>query len=300
MNRDKCAASTGTACGTTPIPQVLHKMPPKRPFSLFGTQRERATRIEHLEAAVAASLCEEYRAELQPDGSILLVPEDYSRPTDTNPDIKLEALRVLWRMRSSEMSRRDMAYLLPNLDSTVSWADVAPWLKHLSQPASRRVCILEGEYEMQGAYCNIAERLALLYEARAVRTPEALQPGAQRNTWVTIGVDGTNRWNRAYVHCAMAAPGCGPTQLAKWWLLEGSEMWATVYSMQSECDFDTQLRAATALQLPHADGVAHSPLFFVRADGKAHIMLAGGDGFTKKSPGAMVCHCCGANRGRKP
>ena len=66
--------------------------------------------------------------------------------------------------------------------------------------------------------------------------------------------------------------------------------------MQSECDFDTQLRAATALQLPHADGVARSPLFFVRADGKAHIMLAGGDGFTKKSPGAMVCHCCGANR----
>ena len=72
-------------------------------------------------------------------------------------------------------------------------------------------------------------------------------------------------------------------------------MWATVYSMQSECDFDTQLRAARALQLPHADGVARSPLFFVWADGKAHIMLAGGDGLTKKSPGAMVCHCCGAN-----
>ena len=113
---------------------------------------------------------------------------------------------------------------------------------------------------------------------------------------MTIGVDGTNRWNRAYVHCAVAAPGCGPTQLASWWLFEGSEMWATVYSMQSECDFDTQLRAATALPLPRADGVARSPLFFVRADGKAHIMLAGGDGFTKKSPGAMVCHCCGANR----
>ena len=271
------------------------KCHPSGPFPCWEHTRQRATRIEHLEAAVAASLCEEYRAELQPDGSILLVPEDYSRPTDTTPDVKSEALRVLWRMRSSQMSRRDMAYLLPDLDSTVSWADVAPWLKHLSQPASRRVCILEGEYEMQGAYCNIAERLALLYEARAVRTPEALQPGAQRNTWVTIGVDGTNRWNRAYVHCAVAAPGCGPTQLASWWLFEGSEMWATVYSMQSECDFDTQLRAATALQLPHADGVARSPLFFVRADGKAHIMLAGGDGFTKKRPGAMVCHCCGAN-----
>ena len=227
MNRDNCAASTGTACVTTPMSQVLHKMPPKRHFSLLGTQRQRATRIEHLEAAVAASLCEEYRAELQPDGSILLVPHDYSRPTDTDPDNKSEALRVLWRMRSSQMALR------------------------------------EGEYKMQGAYCNIAERLALLHEARAVRTPEALQPGAQRNTWVTIGVDGTNRWN--YVHCAVAAPGCGPTRLASWCLFEGSEMWATVYNMQLEWDFDTQLCVATAAQLPHANGVARNPLFFVRA-----------------------------------
>ena len=73
-------------------------------------------------------------------------------------------------------------------------------------------------------------------------------------------------------------------------------MWATVYSMQLECDFDTELRAATALQRRHAAGVARSSLFFVWVDGKTHIMLAGGDGFTKKSPGAMVCHCCGANR----
>ena len=77
---------------------------------------------------------------------------------------------------------------------------------------------------MQGAFCNLAERLALLYETRPVPTPD-MQAGAQRHTWVTIGVDGTNQWNRAYVHCAMAAPGCGPTELASWWLLEGSEMW---------------------------------------------------------------------------
>ena len=179
INRVNCATSTGTACGTTPRPQVLHKMPSKCPFSLLGTQRQRATRLEDLEAVVAASLCEQYQSELQPDGSILLVPEDYSRPTDTNPDNKSEALCVLWRMRSSEISRRDMAYLLPDLDSTVSWANVAPWLKHLSQPASQRVCILEGGYKIQGAYCNIAEQLALVYEGRAVRTPEALQPGAQ-------------------------------------------------------------------------------------------------------------------------
>ena len=150
MKRGKCAASTGTACGNTPLPQVLHKMPPKRPFSVLGTQRQRATRIEHLEAAVAASLCEEYRAELQPDGSILLVPQDYSRPTDTTPDIKSEALRVLWRMRSSQMSRRDMAYLLPDLDSTVSWADVAPWLKHLSHLLAGGFVSLRGSMRCKG------------------------------------------------------------------------------------------------------------------------------------------------------
>ena len=120
---------------------------------------------------MVASLCEQYGAELQPDGSILLVSENESRATDANPDNKSEALCVLWRMCSSQTSRRDMAYLLPDLDSTIRWADVAPWLKHLNQPASRRVCILEGEYEMQGAYRNVAERLALLYEPYAHKKP---------------------------------------------------------------------------------------------------------------------------------
>ena len=35
---------------------------------------------------VAVSLCERYRAKLQPDGSILVVPEDYSKATDITPD----------------------------------------------------------------------------------------------------------------------------------------------------------------------------------------------------------------------
>ena len=90
---------------------------------------------------------------------------------------------------------------------------------------------------MQGAFCNLADRLALLYQARSVPTPDTMQAGAQRHTWVTIGVYGTNWWNRAYVHCVVAPPGCGPTQHASWVLFEGSEMWATVYHMQSECDF---------------------------------------------------------------
>ena len=158
-------------------------------------------------------------------------------------------------------------YLLPDLDNTMSGADVAPRPRHPSQPASRRVGILEGEYEMQAACYNLVGRLAFLYEARAVPTPDTLQAGTKVYNGVTIGDDGTNRWNRVYVHCAVVAPGCWPTQPANWWLIEGNQMWATVYHMQSECDFDAHLHAAVALQLPYADGVAQSPLFFLRADG---------------------------------
>ena len=66
--------------------------------------------------------------------------------------------------------------------------------------------------------------------------------------------------------------------------------------MQTECNFDALIRAAQALRLPHADGVERQPLPFLWADGKAHVILAGADSFTKKSPGAMACHCCGKHR----
>ena len=123
-----------------------------------------------------------------------------------------------------------------------------------------------------------------------------MQPGGSPYIWVTIGVDGTDRWNRVYVHCAVAGPWSGTNDFASWWLFEGSEQWATVYRMQTECNFGAQIRAAPALRLPHVDGVERQPLLFLRADGKAHVILAGGDSFAKKSPGAMVCHCCGKTR----
>ena len=113
---------------------------------------------------------------------------------------------------------------------------------------------------------------------------------------MTIGADGINWWNRGYVDCAMAGPWSGPNDLASWWLYEGSEQWAMVYRMQTECNFDAKIRAAQPLPLPHAYGVERQPWLCRRADGKAHVILAGGGSFTKKDPGAMVCHCCGKNR----
>ena len=126
--------------------------------------------------------------------------------------------------------------------------------------------------------------------------PHVLQLGVHQYTWVIVGVGGTNRWNRGYVHCALGAPGCGPTDLASWWRLEGVETWKTVFALQNQCDFDGQLRAAAIAKLPQDDEGVHASLFFLRANGKAYVLLAGGDGFAKQSPGAMVCHCCSKDR----
>ena len=123
----------------------------------------------------------------------------------------------------------------------------------------------------------------------------AMQLAGSRYTRVSIGVDGTNRWNRGYVQYAVAGPWSGPSDLASWWLFEGSEEWATVYRMQTECNFDAQIRAAQALCLPHADKVECQLLPFVRADGRARVIMARGAFFAKESLGAMICHCCGKN-----
>ena len=58
---------------------------------------------------------------------------------------------------------------------------------------------------MHGAHCRFQEHLDVMYQARAVPAPDAMQPGGSRYTWVTIGVDGSCRWNRGYVHYGIQA-----------------------------------------------------------------------------------------------
>ena len=129
-------------------------------------------------------------------------------------DYKSDALPILWRMRSMRVCRRGMAYLLLDLDSPLSLTN---WLKKLSEFASHGVLVAEGDDTIHGAMWDLWARVDLLYGARTVPAPHVLQLGAHHHTWVTIGVDGTNRWNRGYVHCALGAPGCGSTNLASWW-----------------------------------------------------------------------------------
>ena len=213
-------------------------MPVAGPVSQVTPARHQKRRLADLKAVVAALLAERYEVQLQLDGSILLVLAGGVTGPPVEPDYKSDALCILWRMRSMRVSRRDMAYLLPDLDSPLSWADVVPWLNKLSEPTSHGILVTEGVVTMHGAMCDLWARV---YGARTVPAPHVLQPGAHHYTWVTIGVDGTNRWNRGYVHCALGALGCGPTNLASWWLFEGTETWKKVFALQNECDFDGQL-----------------------------------------------------------
>ena len=129
-----------------------------------------------------------------------------------------------------QVSCLDMPYLLPNLDSPLSWADVVQWLNKLNEPSNHGILVTEGDVTMHGIMCDLRTRVDLLYGARTVRTPHVLQPRAHHSTWVTISVDGTNWWNRAYAHCALGAPSCGPANLDGWWLFEGAETWRTVFA----------------------------------------------------------------------
>ena len=79
--------------------------------------------------------------------------------------------------------------------------------------------------------------------------PHVLQPGAAHYILVTTGVDGTSRWFRGYVHCALGVPGWGPTNLGSWRLFEGAEKWKMAFALHNECDFDGQLQVAATAKL---------------------------------------------------
>ena len=107
-------------------------MPVASPFSQVTSARHQKRRLGDVEVVE-----ERYEAQLQPHGSILLMLAGGVTGPPVEPDYKADALCMPWRMRSMQVSRGNMAYLLPNLDSPLSWADVVPWVNKLSEPTSR-------------------------------------------------------------------------------------------------------------------------------------------------------------------
>ena len=73
---------------------------------------------------MGASLATRYEAQLQSDGSILLVLAGALTGLPVESDCKSDALRIPWLMPRMQVPHRELAYLLPDLDSPLSWANV--------------------------------------------------------------------------------------------------------------------------------------------------------------------------------
>ena len=122
-----------------------------------------------------------------------------------------------------------------------------------------------------------------------------MQPGDRQLHWLPIAVDGTSRHEASYVHCTLGGTA-NPNQLSSWWLLGGSEKWETLYAASQEIDFDDEWRKAATVIFKDTGGNDRQSLFFLCADGKAQVLMAGCQNWKAESPGAAVCWLCMRNR----
>ena len=108
-------------------------------------------------------------------------------------------------------------------------------------------------------------------------------------------IDGTSTHEASYVHCTLGGTA-SPNQLSGWWLLGGSRKWETLYAASQKIDFDDELRKAATVSFKDAEGNDRQSLFFLCADGKAQVLMAGCQSWKAESPGATVCWVCMRNR----
>ena len=144
---------------------------------------------------------------------------------------------------------------------------------------------------IHGAACYLPDRIGHLYKCRPPPPSDIMQPGDRWLHWLPIAVDGTSRHEASYVHCTLGGTA-SPNQLSSWWLMGGSEKWETLYAASQEMDFDTELRKAAAVSFKDAEGNDRQSLFFLCADGKAQVLMAGCQNWKAESPGATVCWVC--------
>jgi hypothetical protein len=208
---------------------------------------------------------------------------------DARAKLRTTVHRAIWRCRSMALSRTESAYLLPDLEASITVRDFREGLRELANPASRLVSI-PGPVPIDGAIVDLADRVRHMFECRDPPPPPVMQPQANQHHWVTIGVDGTARHNTTYVHCVLGLDvHCG--RQGSWWLFRGAEKWSTVYTVAQKEGFDAQLhRAANVVHTDH-HGQSRKPLFFLLADGKAQVLLSGCSDF--KSHTGCVCWVCG-------
>ena len=154
------------------------------PFSGLSSRRQQLRRLRDLQDAVSASMAEPYRAHQQPDGVVLLVPVRAERGMDADAEaiLRTKVHHAIWRCRSMALSRTESAYLLPDLDASITVRDFRKGLRELATPASRLVSI-PGAVPIDGAIVDLADRIRHLFECRDPPRP----PSCNHRPTNTIG-----------------------------------------------------------------------------------------------------------------
>ena len=228
----------------------------------------------------------------QADGTISLVPPNVMAPTHAaEHDARVQ--RGVWRLRSMQLSRTDMRYMVPDLDLNITWDEVEAELKRLADPPSSMIYFQNDSCPIHGAIVPLGPRVVHLIQCRPPDEPHLWRPGTEQDVWVNIGVDGTMRHSASYVHATLAiSDRCD--QLASWWVMRGTEKWQTVHALSKVAKFDEQIRAAMETTVT-VGGNTRRCLFFLLADGKGHVLMSGCRAFKYKGESGCVCWCCGKN-----
>ena len=270
---------------------------PKEPFHLVA-DRTRRRRLQELQEVVTKELAAPYTVKYLPDtGQIVLTPETRIVATvQPEPTQEERLIMAVWRIRSLHLSRTESRYLVGSMTYGVVWDQVYGMLRQLALPESRAFTAYTGDdTAINGAACYLPDRIAHLFKCRPPPPSAIMQPGDRRLHWLPIAVDGTSRHEASYVHCTLGGTA-SPNQLSSWWLLGGSEKWETLYAASQEIDFDDELRKAATVSFKDTAGNDRQSLFFLCADGKAQVLMAGCQNWKAESPGATVCWVYMRNR----
>ena len=265
---------------------------PKEPFHLLVDRTQRR-RLQELQQVVTKELAAPYTVKYLPDtGQIVLTPKTrVVVAVQLEPTMEDRLIMGFWRIRLLHLSRPESRYLVGRMTYGVVWDHVYGMLQRLALPESRAFTAYMGDdTAIHGAACYLPDRIGHLYKCRPPPPP---------------GTDGSIgcllRWTvrrgmrpRTSIARLVAPPA--PTNYLVGGYGGGSEKWETPYAAFQEMDFDDELRNATTVSFKDTGGNDRQSLFFLCADGKAQVLMAGCQNWKAESLGATVVWVSMRNR----
>ena len=249
---------------------------PKEPFHLVS-HPSRGSRLQDLQQLVGKELAAPYAVKHLPDNrQIVLTPETRAtRTVQPKPRMEKTLIMAMWRIQSLHLSGTQARYLVGSMTYSVVWKQVYGILRRPASPESQAFTAYAGDNTaIYDAACYLPHRIEHLYKCGPPQPSDSMQLGDQRLHWLPIAMDGRLRHSASYVHCTLGGTP-GPNQLSSRWLLGGSEKWETLYADSQEMYFDDELRKVATVNFMNTGGNDRQSLFFLSADGKAHVLMAG-------------------------